>query len=122
MSVINLEDKFSRFNDHWSPKVVAELNGQAVKLAKVMGTFVWHDHAEEDELFHVVRGTLTIDFEDRDPVVLHPGELYVVPRGIRHRPRTAPDEEVWLLLLEPIATRHTGDVDSPMTVRNYERL
>ncbi|NJB85068.1 mannose-6-phosphate isomerase-like protein (cupin superfamily) [Lewinella marina] len=122
MPAINLLDKFSRFSDQWSPKVIAELNGQAVKLAKVQGTFVWHDHAEEDELFFVVRGTLLIDFEDRETVRLEPGELYVVPRGVRHCPRTEGEEEVWLMLLEPISTKHTGEVEDARTVRTYDRL
>lgn len=122
MSAINVLEKFSRFSDQWSPKVIAELNGQAVKLAKVQGTFVWHDHAGEDELFYVVRGTLILDFEDRDPVTLSPGELYVVPRGVRHCPRTLNDEEVWIMLLEPIATKHTGEVEDARTVKSYDRL
>ncbi len=122
MPAINLLEKFSRFNDRWSPKVIAELNGQAVKLAKVQGEFVWHDHAEEDELFHVIRGTLILDFEDRESVTLRPGELYVVPRGITHRPRTLDGEEVWLMLLEPVGTKHTGEVDHELTVRTYDRL
>ncbi len=122
MPAINIAQKFSLFSDHWSPKVVAELNGQAVKLAKVKGEFVWHDHAGEDELFMVFKGTLFIDFEDRDPVVIQPGELFVVPRGVRHRPHTKDGEEVQLLLLEPIETKHTGEVDHELTVRTYDRL
>ncbi|MCP9235462.1 cupin domain-containing protein [Lewinella sp. JB7] len=122
MSAINLDDKFSQFTDHWSPKVIAELNGQAVKLAKVAGEFVWHDHAEEDELFLVQHGTLFIDFRDRDTVTLNAGDLYVVPRGVLHRPRTRVGEEAWIVLLEPVSTKHTGDVDHPLTVRSYDRL
>ncbi|MBB4078237.1 mannose-6-phosphate isomerase-like protein (cupin superfamily) [Lewinella aquimaris] len=122
MSVTNLDYKFSLFTDHWSPKVIAELNGQAVKLAKVQGEFVWHDHAGEDELFLIHRGTLFIDFEDRPTVTLNPGDLYVVPRGVKHRPRTADGQEAWIVLLEPIATKHTGEVDHPLTVRTYDHL
>ena len=122
VKVINLEDKFSRFSDQWSPKVIAELNGQAVKLAKVQGEFVWHDHAEEDELFYVLRGTLVIAVEDGDDVELGPGELCVVPRGLSHCPRTVNGEEVWILLLEPIGTKHTGEVEHELTVRDYQRL
>ncbi|THH41743.1 cupin domain-containing protein [Neolewinella litorea] len=122
MSAINILEKFSRFTDQWSPKVIAELNGQAVKLAKVQGEFVWHDHAQEDELFYVLRGTLILAFEDREDVQLAPGELYVVPRGVRHCPRTLNEEEVWLMLLEPISTKHTGDVDDVRTVNSYDRL
>ena len=122
MPAINIQQKFGLFHDHWSPKVVAELNGQAVKLAKVKGEFVWHDHAKEDELFMVFKGTLLIDFEDRDPVVIQPGEFYVVPRGVRHRPHTRDGEEVHLLLLEPRETKHTGEVEHALTVKTYDKL
>lgn len=122
MEVINLADKFSRFDDRWSPKVIAELNGQAVKLAKVEGTFVWHDHAAEDELFFLFQGELTIELEDREPLHLRPGELCVIPHGVRHRPRTPEGEAAWIMLLEPVGTKHTGDVDHPLTVRTYDRL
>jgi mannose-6-phosphate isomerase-like protein (cupin superfamily) len=122
MSAINVADKFSQFDEHWSPRVIAELNGQAVKLAKVAGTFVWHDHAEEDELFLVFRGTLHIDFHDRETVTLREGELFVVPRGTVHRPRTPEGQETWIMLLEPIQTKHTGDVQHPLTVTEYKRL
>ncbi len=118
----NVLQKFSLFTDHWSPKIIAELNGQQIKLAKVQGDFVWHDHADEDELFLVYKGTLLLDFRDRETVVLHPGELYVVPRGVQHRPRTKDDEEVWLMLMEPAATKHTGEVKTEMTVEACERL
>ncbi len=122
MKGINVNEKFGRFTDQWSPKVIAELNGQAVKLAKVAGEFVWHDHAEEDELFLVFRGTLIIDLDNEISVTLQPGELYVVPRGTRHRPRTLQGEEAWIMLLEPITTRHTGDVNHALTVTSYDRL
>ena len=122
MSAINVANKFRQFDDHWSPRVIAELNGQAVKLAKVAGTFVWHDHAEEDELFLVFRGTLYIDFHDRETVTLHEGELFVVPRGTTHRPRTPEGQETWIMLLEPIQTKHTGNVQHPLTVTEYKRL
>ncbi len=122
MPAINIADKFSLFQEHWTPKIIAELNGQAVKLAKVSGEFVWHDHADEDELFLVYRGTLYLDFQDRETVVLKPGELYVVPRGISHRPRTNDGEEVWILLLEPLGTRHTGEVRHALTQDSCDRL
>jgi len=107
MDKINLADKFSRITEHWRPKVVAELNGQEVKLVKVRGEFVWHHHEVEDELFLVVRGVLRIEFRDH-VVTLGPGELLVIPRGVEHRP-VAP-EEVELMLFEPAATRNTGNV------------
>ncbi len=116
---INLAEKFARFDDHWSPKIVADLNDSHVKLAKVRGEFVWHRHAEEDELFVVVRGTLTIELRD-GAVTLGPGEMVVIPRGVEHRPVAA--EEVHLMLIEPQGTRHTGDVVSELTVHEYSRI
>ncbi len=104
----------------WSPRVVARVNDQYVKVARVQGEFVWHAHADEDELFLVLRGRLRLDFEDRPAVTLGPGECYVVPRGVRHRP--AADEEVWLALVEPAATRHTGDVVTGRTRSVAEQL
>jgi mannose-6-phosphate isomerase-like protein (cupin superfamily) len=107
MDKVNLGDKFSRITEHWRPKVVAELNGQEVKLVKVRGEFVWHHHEAEDELFLVVRGVLRIEFRDR-VVTLGRGELLVIPRGVEHRP--VAQEEVELMLFEPAATRNTGNV------------
>lgn len=119
---VNIQQKFSLFNDQWSPKIIAELNGQQLKLAKVQGEFVWHDHADEDELFLIYQGTLFLDFHDRETVELSPGECYVVPKGIQHRPRTKDGEEVWLMLMEPAATKHTGDVVTALTVDTFERI
>ena len=107
---INLAERFSRITEHWRPKVVAELNGQVVRLVKVRGEFVWHQHAGEDELFYVVRGQLRIDFRD-GPVILGPGEMLVVPRGVEHRP--VAEEECEMLLFEPAGVRNTGDVEHP---------
>jgi len=104
----------------WSPRVVARVNEQYVKVARVQGEFVWHAHAAEDELFLVLRGRLRLDFEDRAPVVLGPGECYVVPRGVRHRP--VAEEEVWMALVEPVETRHTGDVVTDRTRSIAEQL
>jgi mannose-6-phosphate isomerase-like protein (cupin superfamily) len=122
MPVVNVLDKFAQFDDHWSPKIIAELNGQEIKLAKVKGEFVWHDHADEDELFLIYKGILHLDFRDRETVTLRPGEFYIVPRGVEHRPRTHACEEVWLLLLEPQGTKHTGEVRTDRTVDRFERL
>ncbi len=119
---VNIEEKFSLFTDQWSPKIIAELNGQQLKLAKIQGDFVWHDHANEDELFLVYRGTLFLDFRDGSTVSLEPGECYVVPKGVEHRPRTKDGEEVWLMLMEPAETKHTGDVKSELTVEVCERI
>lgn len=110
---INLLEKFALFNDHWSPRIVAELNGQHVKLVKFQGPFVWHQHAEEDELFLVVRGAFRMEFRDRT-VELSAGELLVVPRGVEHRP--VAEVEVWVLLFEPAATVNTGNNPGEKTV------
>ena len=106
--------------DLWSPRVVARVNDQYLKVARVHGEFVWHAHADEDELFLVLRGRLRLDFEDRPSVTLAPGECHVVPRGVRHRP--VADDEVWLALVEPVATRHTGDVVTTRTRTITEQL
>ena len=113
MNKINLLEKFDLFTDQWSPKVIAELNGQQVKLAKVQGEFIWHDHANEDELFFIVKGSLRIEFRDRT-VELSEGEMMVVPRGVEHKP--VAEEETWIMLLEPASTQHTGEVESERTV------
>ena len=110
---INLADKFDRISDHWSPRVAATLNGQQVKLAKLLGEFVWHRHEFEDELFLVIKGELTIEFRDGG-VTLGEGEMLVVPRGVEHRPVAA--QECHVLLFEPAGTLNTGDVRSGRTV------
>ncbi len=117
MNKVNLTEKLALFSERWSPKIVAELNGQYVKLAKLQGEFVWHRHAAEDELFLVLRGELTLRLRDRD-VILHPGELLVVPAGVEHQP-WAPDE-VEVLLLEPKSTLNTGDVRDERTIERPE--
>ncbi len=116
---VNLAEKFSQLTEQWSPKIVAELNGQHVKLVKLLGDFIWHSHEHEDELFLVVRGCLTIKLRDRD-VVLNEGEFFVVPRGVEHLPIA--DEECHVMLFEPASTVNTGDVESERTVGELERL
>ena len=116
---INLTDKLSQFDEHWSPRIVAELNGQHVKLAKVKGAFVWHHHEHEDELFYVLKGRLTIEFRDHS-IELGPGECLVVPRGVEHRP--VAEEEAHILMFEPAGTLNTGNVRSERTVEDPERL
>lgn len=108
MDVINIAEKLGAIDDHWNPRIAAELNGQAVKLAKLKGEFVWHHHENEDELFLVVRGTLRMCFRDRD-VTVEAGEFLVVPRGVGHKP--VADEEVEVMLFEPASTRNTGNVE-----------
>jgi mannose-6-phosphate isomerase-like protein (cupin superfamily) len=111
-TVRNLDELLSRFADHWSPKKIAELNDYDVKLVKVQGEFTWHEHAGTDELFLVLDGRLTIQLRDRD-VVLGPGELFVVPRGVEHCPRA--EEETSILLLEPRGLVNTGAAGGPLT-------
>ena len=117
MDKINLLEKFALFSEPWHPKIVAALNGQYVKLARLRGEFIWHHHAAEDELFLVVQGRLTIEFRDR-AVALGPGELIVVPAGVEHRP--VAEDEALVLLLEPQSTRNTGEVLSERTVEALE--
>ena len=113
MDKINLAQKFALFTNHWSPKIVAELNGQHVKLVKFQGPFVWHSHEHEDELFFVVRGAFNMEFRDRT-VELKAGDLIVVPRGVEHRP--VADQEVEVLLFEPASTLNTGNAGGDKTV------
>jgi mannose-6-phosphate isomerase-like protein (cupin superfamily) len=119
MDKVNLREKLALFDDHWSPRVVAELNGQHVKLVKFEGEFVWHKHDHEDELFLVVKGRFVMEFRDRD-VRLEEGEFLVVPRGVEHRP--VAEEEVHVLLFEPAGTLNTGDARDERTVREPERI
>lgn len=119
MKKVNIHNKFKLFDDHWSPKIIGELNGQAVKIAKVQGEFVWHNHENEDELFYIIRGTLKIEFRDKT-IELNEGEMLIVPKGVEHKPIA--EEEVWLLLFEPISTKHTGVVESELTVEKCEYI
>ena len=119
MQKVNLADKLARFTAHWQPKIVGELNGQQVKLAKFRGPFVWHSHEHEDELFLVVRGRFRMELRDGD-IELEQGELLIVPRGVEHRP--VADEEVEVLLFEPAGTLNTGNVRDERTLEQLERL
>lgn len=112
MNKVNIKEKFQLFDELWTPKIVGELNGQYVKLAKVKGEFVWHDHKNEDEMFHVIKGKLVIKFRDKD-VELNEGEIYIVPKGVEHKP--VAEEEVHLLLFEPKQLAHTGEVKHELT-------
>lgn len=111
MQKVILTEKLAKITEHWRPGLVAELNGQEVKLVKVLGEFTWHHHADEDELFLVLDGELRIDFRDRS-VTLGPGELLVVPRGVEHRPVAT--VETSMLLFEPAGVRNTGNVVDPV--------
>ena len=112
---INLGDKFSKFSDHWSPRVIAEMNDYQFKLVKVQGEFVWHDHPDTDEVFIVLEGTLDIEFRD-GKVTLESGEMFVVPKGREHRPVAR--EECKLMLIEPRGVVNTGDVVSNLTAED----
>ena len=111
---VNITSKFSEFATHWTPKIIGELNGQLVKLAKLKNSFVWHSHENEDEMFLIWKGTLIMEFRDSTEVV-NEGEMIIVPKGVEHNPRTEDGKEVWVMLFEPAATRHTGEVDHEKT-------
>ena len=112
---INIEDKFSKFSGHWSPRVIAEMNDYQFKLAKVEGEFVWHDHPDTDEVFIVIEGCLTIAFRD-GVVALKAGEMFVVPKGVEHKPVAT--AECKIMLVEPKGVVNTGASDSALTAKN----
>jgi mannose-6-phosphate isomerase-like protein (cupin superfamily) len=119
METVNLNEKFSLFSDHWSPKILGELNETQIKAVKLKGEFVWHHHDNEDELFLVVKGSLRMKFRDREAVVGE-GEFIIVPRGVEHLPIA--DEEVHLLLIEPKSTLNTGNIHNERTVAELEHI
>ena len=115
MKKINLEEKFALFNEHWTPKIISELNDYQIKIVKVEGDFVWHDHSDTDEFFFVIEGTLFIEFES-ETMELNAGELYVVPKGVQHRPFA--QKECKVMLIEPRGVVNTGDANSDLTASN----
>ncbi len=115
MKKINLEDKLSKFSEHWSPKVIAEMNDYQFKLVKIEGEFVWHDHPDTDEVFIVIEGTMQIEFEDRT-IELNEGEMLVVPKGVRHKPYA--EAECKVMLVEPRGVVNTGDAEGDLTAPN----
>ena len=119
MDKVNLAEKFNLFADHWSPKIVGELNDSYVKVVKLKGEFVWHHHEKEDELFLVVKGKLLIRLRDRD-LWLQEGEFVIIPKGVEHLP--VAEEEAHVLLLEPKTTLNTGNVRSERTLANLQRI
>ncbi len=119
MDVINIEQKFKLFDEQWSPKIIGQLNGQDVKLAKLQGEFVWHDHKNDDELFYVIKGTLQIEFREK-MVTLNAGEMLVIPKGIEHKPIA--EKEVWILLFEPSNIKHTGDIEHELTKKTFDKI
>lgn len=116
---VTLSDKFSMFDEYWAPRIVGELNGQHVKIAKLQGQFEWHQHEAEDELFLVIDGTLRVELREQT-VVLEQNEFVIIPRGVEHKP--VADEEVKVLLFEPKSTINTGNVESELTVEDLEDL
>ena len=113
MNKINISEKFELFSEEWTPKVIAESNGQLVKIAKGSGELVWHKHDNEDELFIVFKGQLTLQLKSGD-VVLNAGEMYVVAKGVEHCPKAKPDTH--FMMVEPASTAHTGNIESELTV------
>jgi len=119
VKVVDLQDRLASFDGRWTPHIVAELNGQHVKLVKVEGDFVWHHHENEDELFLVLSGRLVIELRDRS-VTLGPGQLCSIPRGVEHRPRA--ESETHVLLFEPAGTLNTGNVLDERTVQRPKHI
>jgi len=119
MNKVNLLHKFDQFHEQWSPKVVAELNGQMVKLVKFQGPFTWHHHENEDELFYVVKGSFVMELRDGD-IELKEGDFLVVPKGVEHRPNAA--EEAWVMLFEPSSTLNTGNTENAFTLKTLDKL
>lgn len=117
MDKVNIQQKLSLFCEHWSPKIVGELNGQLVKLVKFKGEFVWHKHEHEDELFYVVKGSFSMEYRDKT-ITINENEFLIVPKGVEHRP--VAEEEVSVMLFEPAATLNTGDAISDLTKHQLE--
>jgi len=118
MDKVNLQAKLALFSEHWRPRIVGELNGQQVKLAKLQGTFDWHHHEHEDELFLVLKGVLLLRLRDRE-IVLNEGEFFIVPRGIEHQP--VAEDEAHVLFFEPASTLNTGNLRNDKTIEHLER-
>lgn len=119
MQVVKLKDKFDLIRDYWAPKIVAELNDQYVKLVKFKGEFIWHFHENEDELFFVVSGRFRMDFRDKQ-VWVNEGEMLVVPRGVEHR--SFAEEEVQVVVFEPVSTQSTGNVKNSQMAKSVEKI
>lgn len=115
----NFQHELENVTEFWSPKVIDQVNDQYIKVAKLKGEFVWHNHEDEDELFHVVKGQLIIQFEDGE-VELNEGDFYVIPKGVMHNPIAK--EECWIVLIETVSTKHTGDVETSLTKTIAQQL
>ncbi len=121
MKSINIQSKFEKFSKNWNPHQIAVVDDMQVLLAKLKGDFIWHTHEEEDELFQVVKGTLYIQFRDKT-VEVKEGEIIVVPKGVEHCPYTKNEEEVHVMLFEKLSVKHTGNVESELTVTSYPKI
>ncbi len=119
INTVNIGDKLALFNEHWSPKIIGELNNQHVKLAKFLGEFVWHKHDNEDEMFMVISGKLIIELRDKT-LTIGEGEFAIIPRGVEHKP--VAEEEVSVLLFEPASTLNTGGVENELTKKELEKI
>ena len=115
MEKINLKDKLAKFSEHWTPKIIAEMNDYQFKLVKIKGEFVWHNHSDTDEVFIVIEGSMKIEFKD-EVVELNEGEMYVVPKGVEHKPFA--EDECKVLLVEPRGVVNTGDAEGDLTAAN----
>ena len=115
MKKINFKSKFQKFEDHWSPKVIAEMNDYQFKLVKIEKDFIWHQHDDTDEVFIVIEGKISIEFED-ETVEINEGEMIVVPRGVKHKPFA--EKEAKIMLIEPTGTVNTGDIEDKLTAPN----
>jgi mannose-6-phosphate isomerase-like protein (cupin superfamily) len=119
MEKVNISEKFSQFKEHWSPKIIGELNGQHVKAVKLKGEFTWHHHEHEDELFLVIKGQLKMEFRDKTTII-NEGEFIIVPKKVEHKP--VAEDEVEVLLFEPAATLNTGNVENEFTKKQLEKI
>lgn len=119
MGKVNIHEKLSLFSEHWSPKIVGELNGQHVKLVKIKGEFVWHKHDHEDEMFFVIKGSFRMEYRDKF-VEVNENEFIIIPRGVEHRP--VADEEVSIMLFEPASTLNTGNTEGELTKHTLDQI
>jgi len=117
--IVNINSAFKDITDHWSPKIISQVNDQYMKVAKLKGEFVWHKHDEEDELFYIMKGELLMEYEDKS-ILLKSGDVHVVPKGVMHNPRA--ENECWIMLIEPVSTAHTGDTVTEKTRSVEEQL
>ena len=117
MEKISLQEKFSKFSELWSPKIIGEINDSVVKIGKLKGEFLWHAHENEDEMFYVFKGELTVKLREKD-IVLNEGECVIIPRGAEHMP--VAEDEVWVMMIEPKGTLNTGNAESDRTVADPE--